>query len=169
MVGLIAAAVSESETLVKSGRVTYQTEILSVELIKESHAMMVLHKDELCLHEDFELDPDWELYFTLSAAGQLVICTARKGGELIGYAAYAIHQNPHYRKVKQAIQDVLFLHPSKRGHMAGYRLIQFADSHLKHLGVTLVSHHVKMKFDFSPMLERLGYKQSEKILEKRLD
>ena len=88
---------------------------------------------------------------------------------MVGYAAYAVHQNPHYRGIKQAIQDVLFLHPSKRGHLAGYRLIQFADEVLKKQGVQLVSHHVKMAHDFSPMLERLGYEQSEKIMEKRLD
>lgn len=168
MVG-VAATLSESDNPVVTGKVRYQTEILSVELIEEAHSLMQLHRDELCLHDDFELDPDWELYFSLSVVGKLVICTARKDGDLIGYAAYAIHQNPHYRKIKQAIQDVLFLHPSKRGHMAGYRLIQFADSHLAHLGVQLVSHHVKLKHDFSPMLERLGYSQSEKIYEKRLD
>jgi len=169
MVGVAVEAVSESETKLSRGPIRYQTEILSVELVKEAYSLMSLHKEELCLHKDFELDPDWELYFTLSVAGKLVICTARKGGDLIGYAAYAIHQNPHYRGIKQAIQDVLFLHPSKRGHMAGYRLIQFADAHLVNLGVQLVSHHVKVKHDFSPMLERLGYTQSEKILEKRLD
>ena len=168
MVG-VTATVSESDIMVAPGKVRYQTEILSVSLIKEAHDLMAMQRDELCLHDDFELDPDWEAYFTLSATGQLVICTARKNEELIGYAAYALHQNMHYRKIKCAVQDVLFLHSSKRGTMAGYRLIQFADSYLASLGVQLVSHHVKVKFDFGPMLERLGYEQSEKIFEKRLD
>ncbi len=151
--------------------VTYNTEILSIELIEEAALLMKMHKDELCLHDDYELDPDWELYFKASAVGKLVICTARVSDSdtLIGYAAYAIHQHLHYRQVKQAIQDVLFLHPSRRGQMAGYRLIQFADKHLADLGVQSVAHHVKVKFDFGPMLERQGYEQSEKIYEKRLD
>lgn len=148
--------------------ITYQTEILSVELIAEASELMNMHREELCLHDDFKLDPEWEAYFSASATGALVICTARGGGKLIGYAAYAIHQNLHYRNVKQAIQDVLFLHPSNRGKMAGYKLIQYADDHLTMLGVKLVTHHVKVKFDFGPLLERLGYEQSEKIYEKRL-
>lgn len=164
-----AATLSESDSPVVPGKVRYQTETLSVELIKEAQSLMSLHKEELCLHEDFELDPNWEGYFTLSAMGQLVICTARRGGTMIGYAAYAVHQNMHYRQIKSAVQDVLFLHPSKRGHMAGYRLIQFADEILKGMGVQLVAHHVKVKHDFGAMLERLGYVQSEKIYEKRLD
>lgn len=151
--------------------VTYQTEILSVELIEEAGVLMAMHKEELCLHDDYVLDPDWELYFKGSVAGKLVICTARdeKDASLIGYAAYAIHQHMHYRQVKQAIQDVLFMHPSRRGQMAGYRLIKFADEHLTSLGVQSVAHHVKVKFDFGPMLVRLGYEQSEMIFEKRLD
>ena len=151
--------------------VTYQTEILSVELISEAGELMALHKAELCLHDDYELDPDWELYFKGSVAGKLVICTARdeKDASLIGYAAYAIHQHLHYRQVKQAIQDVLFMHPTRRGQMAGYKLIAFADEYLATLGVQTVAHHVKVKFDFGPMLVRQGYQQSEKIFEKRLD
>jgi len=149
--------------------ITYQSEVLSVELIEEASSLMNLHREELCLHDDFVLDPDWEVYFSASVQGKLVIYTARQdGGKLIGYAAYAIHQNMHYRKVKQAVQDVLFMHPGNRGKMAGYMLIQYADEQLAKLGVDLVSHHVKVKFDFGPMLERLGYQQSEKIYEKRL-
>lgn len=169
MVGLVAKPQLVSSNN-KSTGVRYQTEVLSVDLIEEAGAMMQLHRKELCLHDDFELDPDWEHYFKASVMGMLVICTARQAnGKLIGYAAYSVYQNPHYRKVKNAMQDVLFLHPGKRGLMAGYNLIKFADKHLASLGVNLVVHHVKVKFDFSPMLVRLGYQQSEKIFEKRLD
>lgn len=167
MVGLAKPQLVASTS---TSRISYQTEVLGVDLIKEAGDMLKLHKDELCMHADFELDPDWEHYFKASVMGMLVICTARHvNGDLLGYAAYAIHQNPHYRGVKQAVQDVLFMHPSKRGKMAGYNLIKFADEHLASLGVTLVIHHVKVKADFGPMLERQGYRQSEKIFEKRLD
>ena len=150
--------------------VTYHTEVLSVQLIKDAQTLMEMHRDELCLHDDYELDPDWELYFTASATGKLVIFTARGGrNELIGYAAYAIHQNLHYRKIKTAVQDVLFLHPTRRGVMAGYRLIEFADKHLAELGVIEVMHHVKVKHDFGPMLIRQGYQLAEKVFSKRLD
>lgn len=150
--------------------VAYQSEVLSVELIQEASKLLNMHKNELCLHDDFVLDPDWELYFAASASGKLVIYTARQESDrkLLGYAAYALHQNMHYRDIKQAVQDVLFMDPSNRGKMAGYKLIQYADKQLARLGVDLVTHHVKIKFDFGPMLERLGYQQSEKIFEKRL-
>jgi hypothetical protein len=168
MVGV--AAKPQLVSSVSSTKIRYQTEILNVDLIAEAGEMMKMHREELCLHDDFELDPDWEFYFKASVMGMLVICTARQpNGKLIGYAAYQVTQNPHYREVKMAIQDVLFLTPGRRGMMAGYNLIKFADKHLATLGVNLVVHHVKVKFDFSPMLVRLGYQQSEKIFEKRLD
>lgn len=149
--------------------IALQQEELSPELLVEASELMHMHKEELCLHEDFVLDPNYEAYFALAYSGALVVYTAREDGELVGYAAYAVHQNMHYRQVKHAIQDVLFLHPSKRGLMGGVKLINYADEKLADLGVTLVTHHVKMRHDFSPLLERAGYVQSEKLYEKRLD
>ncbi len=127
------------------------------------------HKEEIALYDDFDFNPDWAAYRFLATAGMLKVFTARQEGVLIGYAAYAIHQNLHYRDRKHAVQDVLYLDPDYRGKMMGVRLIKYADDVLMHDGVHLVSHHVKVKNDFGPLLERIGYHLVEKIYERRLD
>ncbi|MCK4714577.1 MAG: GNAT family N-acetyltransferase [Candidatus Aenigmarchaeota archaeon] len=149
--------------------VSYSEELLTDAFIAEITPLLLAHKDELCLYDDFEFDPDWEGYKLLFGLGQLKVITAREDGKLIGYAAYAIHQNCHYRGRKHAIQDVLYIAPEYRGNMMGVRLIKYSDDILKHEGVHLVSHHVKVKNDFGPLLERIGYQLAEKIYERRLN
>ncbi len=147
----------------------YAEETLTTELVAEASALMDLHKQELCAYEDWVLAPNWEGYFILAGRNQLKVYTAREKDELLGYAVYAVHPHMHYTGVMQANQDVLFIHPGRRGVLAGVGLINFADKELYDFGVHVVAHHVKLKFDFSPILERAGYVQIEKIYEKRLD
>jgi len=124
---------------------------------------------EVCLHADFRLSPRWDIYLKLEDAGLFRVYTARKGHKLIGYAIYNVMPNMHYIDVLHATQDALYLHPDYRGGSSGIKLIKYADERLARMGVDLVSHHVKVKNDFSPILKRLGYSQSEKIYEKRLN
>lgn len=149
--------------------VVYATETLSPELIADASELIQMHREEIAIHEDFDLDPDWESYFTGAMTGVFVVCTARDEGKLVGYAAYAIYQNLHFRGLREARQDVLFLHPDYRGRMLGLKLLQFAEEFMKSINVKLITQHVNVDHDFGPMLERLGYVNTEKIYEKRLD
>jgi len=149
--------------------VIYKEEIFDDNLINEMLPLLVKHKDEICLYEDFDLDPDWGAYKRLQELGMFKIFTARNEDKLIGYVAFAIHHNLHYRARKHAVQDVLYLDPTHRGRMMGVKLIKFADDVLRDNGVHLVSQHVKIKHDFSPLLEYIGYEQVEKIYERRLN
>lgn len=130
--------------------------------------LLMAHKDEICLYEDFVFNPDWETYKRMEELDALRVYTARNEGELVGYAGYTVSHNMHYKDSKHAVQDVLYLKPDRRGVMTGVSLIKFADQQLAEMGVVLVSHHVKVKNDFSPILERMGYEQAEKIYEKRI-
>ncbi len=142
---------------------------MSESLINDMTPLLIDHKDEICLHQDYVLNPDWETYLKLEPAGMLNAYTARQDGNLIGYALYVVSYNMHYKDVLEATQDVLYLKPGNRGAFIGIALIKYADEQLAKDGVRLVRHHVKVDKDFSPLLERLGYTQSEKIYERRLD
>lgn len=144
-------------------------EQLSPTLISEMMPLLKAHRDELCVYDDFELDPQWDSYYQLQGAGGLRVFTARFESELIGYAAYAVHQNLHYSARRHAVQDVLFLRADFRGKMAGYMFIKFIDEMLQQEGVHVVSQHVKVHMDWGRLLERVGYQQVEKIYEKRLN
>lgn len=148
----------------------YQEEELTVKWVAEAVVLMDIHKREICAHDDFELDPDWESYFLLFNSEMLRVYTARDdGGDMVGYALFTVHQHLHFKQVLAATQDVLFMHPDNRGVLAGVRLISFADEQLTALGVKIVSHHVNVAHDFSPILERAGYVHVDNIYEKRLN
>ena len=147
----------------------YQQEFLTDTFIGEVTPLLELHRDELCLYDDFVLNPNWKAYQMLEEMGHFVIYTAREEGKLIGYAAYAIHQNLHYNNRKHAVQDVIFISKDRRGRLAGIGLIKFADKELTEQGVHLVSHHVKLHNDFGPLLMKLGYGLAEYIYERRLN
>ena len=149
--------------------VIYERAILTDTLIAEMTPLLMAHKDEICLYEDFVFNPDWDLYKYLESNNTLRIFTARENGVLIGYAGYSVEHNLHYSDVLHASQDVLYLKPDRRGAMVGVKLIKYADEQLAQMGVKLVSHHVKVNNDFGPLLERMGYNLAEKIYERRLD
>ena len=129
------------------------------------------HWREVAHFTDIPLDPDWDAYQGVENVGRLRIFTVRIDDELVGYAAYFINRNPHYRSSLQAVQDVLFLAPEHRKFRIGYRLIMFADTHLAAEGVQAVYQHSKVKkeLDMGPLLARQGYELIDTLWAKRLD
>jgi GNAT superfamily N-acetyltransferase len=148
--------------------ITYQRERVW-DLWEEILPLLFMHWREIAKYRDIRLNPEVALYNKMDQDGMFVAYTARKDGDLIGYAAYFVRHNMHYRDSLQAVQDVVYLHPEFRQGFAGIRLLKFADEELTKLGVQLVMHHVKIRNDFSPILERMGYQPIETIWGRRLD
>jgi hypothetical protein len=73
----------------------------------------------------------------------------------------------HYKQCLTATEDIIFVDPSKRGY--GMFFISWCDEQLKALGVTIVTHHIKVALDWSKPLMRQGYEFTDKQLCKRLD
>jgi len=150
--------------------VQFQRELASAPLFDELFPLLLCHFREVAHYQDIELSPDWALYERMEELDGLRIYTARdKDGSLTGYAAFFVRTNPHYKSSKQANQDVIFIHPEKRGF--GAEFIPWCDEMLRAEGVQVVYQHVKTKpeLDFSPLLERLGYTFIDKIYGRRLD
>lgn len=127
------------------------------------------HYREIAHFKDIALDIDWSAYEQCEAAGKLRCYAARADGDLIGYVAYLVNHNPHYRASLQAVQDVLYLAPERRGLFAGSRLIAYADKSLAAEGVQVVYHHAKAAFPMDSVLKRNGYELVDTLWAKRLD
>jgi GNAT superfamily N-acetyltransferase len=126
------------------------------------------HYFEVAHFKDIDFEPDVEMYAALYNAGVLKLYTARSAtSELIGYAAYFVRGNLHYKSSKQAVQDVIYIAPERRGF--GSKFIKWCDEQLKSEGVQAVYHHVKAKQDWGPMLMRMGYEKIDIIYARRLD
>lgn len=152
--------------------VAYGQELLSDDLIAELMPLLVEHKDEVCFHKDMVLDPDWETYFKIQANGAFRAYIARVDAVLIGYLAYFLTRDLHYKAQMRASQDVLFVRKEHRGSRIGLDLLRYSHDMLKADGATIVCQHVKTTpgLDFSRALVRvLKYQHVDHLLALRLD
>lgn len=137
--------------------------------ISEMLPLFKLHYQEISANLDIPLCIDMARYQKLEDLGALKIYTARDedSKEIIGYAVFIISTNLHYISSVQAIQDVVYIHPSRRGFGTGF--IARCDEELRDLGVQIVYHHVKTKHEWGRALLKLGYHHVENIYSRRLD
>lgn len=151
--------------------IAYSLENLEQVLASGLEQLLARHWQEVAFYRDIPLEPDWEAYGVVQTSERLRIFTARAAGELVGYCAYFVSRNPHYRSSLQAVQDVLFVAPEYRKTKIGARLILFAEGHLRAEGVQVTYQHSKVsaQLDMGPFLERLGYELIETNWAKRLD
>jgi len=140
----------------------------SLKTYDEAYPLIIEHYKEISNFHDIKLDPDFEIYKAVEDAGTLRVFTARDdSGTLIGYAVFIVKSNIHYKSSLQATQDVIFIKKKNRG--TGMKFISWCDEQLKSEGVQVVYHHVKVKQNFGPALERLGYELIDLIYGRRLD
>lgn len=140
----------------------------SQDIFHEVMPLLELHYKEISHYHDIPLDPDFEKYEAMENAGAVRTFTARdEEKNIIGYAVFFVRHNLHYKTSFQAYQDILFIHPERRGF--GFKFIKWCDEQLKDEGVQVVYHHVKTAHNFGPVLERMGYECIDLIYGKRLD
>jgi hypothetical protein len=127
------------------------------------------HYREIAHFKDIALDIDWAMYEKAEEMGKLRCFSARIGGDLIGYLVHIVNHNPHYKGSLQAMQDVIFIAPERRGLFAASRLIAYADECLAAEGVQVVLHHAKAAFPMDSILRRNNYELIDTLWAKRLD
>lgn len=139
-------------------------------VIDEALPLLQRHWQEVTHYSDIPLDIDRPGYERIDQAGLLRIYTARDDGKLVGYAAYVVGKNSHYRASLQARQDVIYVASNLRGAWIGSKLVKYADAMLAHEGVQVVYQHVKLAHPaLGRILERAGYEPIETIYGRRLD
>lgn len=147
---------------------TYQAEPFAA-WHRQAIPHMQAHWREIALYQDrFPLNPDWDRAIALEKSGQLAAYTARDAGNYMqGYAVFIIGPHAHYRDCICANADLFYLNPEFRQGTAAVRFLRFCDAHLaaSH-GVHRVIHRVKAAHDWSPILEHMGYAESERVFER---
>ena len=134
--------------------VTYQTETLDTAL-EDMKPLLRRHWSEIARNQDvIALDPDYDAYHRLEAAGFLRVFTARKGSEMVGYALYFVKPHIHYRRDVWAVCDIVFIAPEHRGR-AGIGLLRFCESRLRALGVSVM--HTTGKVEHPALAAVLGH------------
>ena len=127
-----------AETQRRSSPISFQRELFA-NCISEAKPLLERHWEELARNKDlFPLDPDYDRYLELEKAGAFFVYTARRDGKLVGYAAYLIHHNLHYRTMLFAESDLFWLAPEERKGVAGLKLLRFVENDLRENGVDVM-------------------------------
>lgn len=139
----------------------------SVESVQEDiKELITLHFNEVAKYKDLALQPKFSIYRALEASNNLRVYTVRSdSGELIGYSVFIVSLNRHFEGLSSS-EDVLFLHPEQRGR--GMEFMKWVDEQLSSEGIEVIYRSVTTEFDFSSILERMGYLKSSVIYSKRV-
>jgi len=137
------------------------------DIIVEAEPLLRQHWREVAWEQEkIPLDIDYQTYDMLDKAGMFHCFSSRVGGVLVGYSAYFMRPNPHYKSTMWAANDVIFMLPEHRGH--GRYLMTFAEEELRALGANVISYHVKVALDWGVALKRRGYTHLDNIWVKYL-
>ena len=140
---------------------------LTPDLVEEALPLIQAHWEEVNANDKYEINPDWYQYFELQVAGMLKVFTARYDGELVGYMSWFVSLSMHKAGVYVANEDALFVKKTKRGMMAGMKLIKFSEEFLReNTKANTFVLRVKTTHDFGKYLTRLGYGLKEMIYAK---
>ena len=146
-----------------------EQEFLTPDLIDEITPLAVANWTETGFTADAPLDINWQAYFSCQLAGALCLITARIDGDLVGYGAYIITPHMHCASIMQAVQTVLFVAPEYRRGAVGYRMIAESDKILAARGATVIMRQVSDKVDYSKLLYRLSYGETERTFLRRMN
>lgn len=145
---------------------TLQTEKFE-DVIDEIKSLLDEHWAEIARHRDkIKLDPDYEKYQAMADAGVLHVITLRVEGVLAGYFVTMVMPNLHYKQTIMSYCDILFIRKEHRGKWLGIKMFLYAERVMKDLGVEVIHIGMKLAQDFGPMLERIGYTEIDRTLEK---
>lgn len=137
----------------------------------EAEPLWHQHWQEIALDQDvIPLVPDDAAYTALDQAGLLHVVTARVDGALVGYVVGILKPHLHYATTPHFHMDVLWLHPTWRKGLAGYRLLQALERTVQQRcqGPVKMLLGTKLHYDLSALYTRLGYTEIERTFAKVL-
>jgi len=132
----------------------------------EAIPLIKSYRQEIAYYTDLELKPGFDAYERLELAGFLRAYTARLDGKIIGFAVFNFFPHLHFQQHIFASHDILYIMPEHRGF--GYKFLKWCNEQLKADGATVVYYYVNLRYDYSPLLRRLGLKLIDHLYEGRL-
>lgn len=135
--------------------------------LTEARPLLEKHWHELCIDtEKFILDPNMEAYLRLEETDQLMLLVMRLNGVIIGYYIGFILPAMHYKNQKCNMEDIFWIHPTKRGGVYAFRLFEAVQRENKRRGVVFWKCTAKINTAAPKFLERIGFKKFEECFYK---
>jgi len=111
------------------------------------------------------LEINFKAYLQIEQLGHLVCFTARENGVLVGYTMWLVDYPLEYASTQHAIANTVYMDPAHRNG-SGIRLLQFAESELRDMGVRVLSLDVKRINDWGRIAGSLGYEATDTKYQK---
>lgn len=142
---------------------TAQVESLT-ENLEGLKAFFPMHWEELALNQkQVPLDPQYDVYLNKDAAGEVMLVTLRKAGEIVGYFVGFVNPGLHYKTCLTLTMDIFYVLPEHRGDGGGFVLFKEVEAEAKRRGVQRMFVGSKCHKDASFLFEKLGYELVEKF------
>lgn len=147
---------------------TYQEERYT-DVIEEMKPLLEDHYEEIALYkEHIKLNPAYDAYEMMAAAGMLHIFTARieETNELVGYTVTFLQYHPHYKDHKYAVNDIIFVKPEHRHGEVAPEMLDRLEALMLADDVSVMTFHMKTYKTFETLMDSLGYNKAEYIFSK---
>jgi GNAT superfamily N-acetyltransferase len=139
---------------------------------KESFKEIILlfqdHYEEISLLKDYELKPDYGLYFKVEDRNFLELILCKDEGKIVGYIVFFVSKHLHYIDCLLATEDIYYLKPEYRKGRTAIKMFKFAEQYLKSKNVNMIKYSTKVHSDNSSLFEYLGFSFTEKVFTKML-
>lgn len=147
----------------------YEIRIGSIDEVIESEDLQRAHWFEVAKNKELMvLNPDVDSLRLLEQKGNLVTLIAMNDGYIVGYSCSILHNHLHYRQLKMAQNDLLFIHPNYRNSPLGLRLMKETERVCKQFGVDIYCWRAKEDTSLYKILDKKGYARHEVVFTKRL-
>jgi GNAT superfamily N-acetyltransferase len=140
----------------------FAREPLTDALLDELRPLLEKHWEEIAVHKDIPLDPDYDRYFRMANAGALHPFVVRVNGRIVGYAPFIVTPHLHYRTSKWAQNDIIWIAPEHRRAGLGMALVSFVIAYLKRQDVQVISIDAKAAHpELSALLDGMKFSRVE--------
>lgn len=112
------------------------------------------------------LDMDLARYVEMEAGGRILVLTARKAGELIGYYVWLLGTPLHHRSMLCAHTDMYWLKRDCRRGFTGVRMFRESERYLKAMGVKKLFSTTRPVLDIGRIFDRLRWEKAETVYSK---
>lgn len=146
--------------------ITAQIESLTHGL-EEIKPLLPIHYKELSLHQfhGHPLDPQYDVYLKRDSLGEIIYCTIREDGALVGYYVGFLAPGLHYKGCFTLIGDIFYVLPEHRSKGSGWLLFEEVKNEAKRRGArawfTGEKEHLKKMLPTEKLFRAIGMEPAE--------
>lgn len=154
----------------------YYVENLTPQLFAEIKPFLIKSREEVYIIKEDNILPemmgntvnyiDYNYFYNLQNSNNLLICTVRDNGILVGYWGLSLIHHQQSNNVFVAKSINIYVEKEYRKNNISINLIKFTEDVLKRIGINQIQFGVNPQLKTDKLLKRLGYNLDEVVYQK---